>query len=114
MKITVLGIATATFVFLLLIVLLQNRVTPPPLPPAQATFAAVSAEATRAAEHATQTTAERAVMATTEAIQTATSQIQTRSAGGETGGATASPTHQEPGTPTRTSRPAQQQGEPTE
>jgi hypothetical protein len=91
MKVVVLGIMTAIFIFLLLIVLLQNRIPPPPPPPLQATFAVVSAEATRVAEHATQTAAEQSVMTTTEAIQTATGQIQTRIAG-EAGRATASPT----------------------
>jgi hypothetical protein len=78
MKITPLGITTAIFIFLLLIVVLQNRIAPPPPPPLQATFVAVSIEATRVAERATHTAAERHVMATTEAIQTETSQIQTR------------------------------------
>jgi hypothetical protein len=105
MKGVVLGIMTAIFVFLLLVVLLQNRVSPPPPLPQQATLAAVSTEATRVAEQATQTAAERTVMATTEAIQTETSQIQTRSAG-EADSAPASPTGQEP-------IPAQERGNPT-
>ena len=88
MKVTVFGITIAIFVFLLLVVLLQNRISPPPPAPPQATFASVRAEATRVAEHATHTAAERNVMATTEAIQTEMSQIQTRSAG-EAGSATA-------------------------
>jgi hypothetical protein len=91
MKVTVLGVITAIFIFLLLIVVLQNQIAPPPPPPPQATFAAVRAEATRVAEHATHTAAERNVLATIEAIQTETSQIQTRSAG-EAGGATTPPT----------------------
>ena len=102
MKGVVLGITTAIFVFLLLVVLLQNQVAPPPPPPPEATFAAVSAEATRVAEHATQMAAERVVLATTEAIQTETSQIQTRSAG-EAESALASPAEREP-------LPAQERG----
>jgi len=85
MKATVLGVAIAIFIFLLLIVLLQNQIAPPPPPPLQATFGAVRAEATRVAEHATHTAAERNVMATTEALQTATIRIQTRSAGDAAG-----------------------------
>ena len=84
MKATVLGVAIAIFIFLLLIVLLQNQIAPPP-PPLQATFGVVRAEATRVAEHATHTAAERNVMATTEALQTATIRIQTRSAGDAAG-----------------------------
>jgi hypothetical protein len=76
---TLLAIATAIFIFLLLSVLLQNEVTPP-LPAAQATLAAVSATATRAAEQATKTTTERTLVATTEALQIETSALQTRTA----------------------------------
>jgi hypothetical protein len=80
MKVVALSIALAIFIFLLLSLVLQNQITPPPPPPPQATFAAVSAEATRVAGHATEMAAERHVKATTEAIQTETSQIQTRTA----------------------------------
>jgi len=80
MKVTLLGIMTAAFVFLLLIVLLQNQIAPPSPSPPQATFAAVSAEATRAADQATQTATERTLLATTQAIQTETSKLQTRAA----------------------------------
>jgi hypothetical protein len=65
MKVVVLGIMTAIFTFLLLVVLLQNQVAPPPPPPQEATFAAVSAEATLVAEHARQTAAVPKLVATT-------------------------------------------------
>jgi len=81
MKVVALTIATEIFIFLLLSLVLQNQITPPPSPPSQATFAAVSNQATHVAEHATQTAAEQHVMATTDSIQTETSQIQTRTAG---------------------------------
>ena len=69
MKVVALSIALAIFIFLLLSLVLQNQITPPPPPPPQATFAAVSAEATRVAERATEMAAERHVEATTEAIR---------------------------------------------
>ena len=95
MNVTLVGIMTATFVFLLLIVLLQNQITPPPPPPppppAQATLAAVSAEATRAANEATHTATDRQMRATTQAIQRDMSLLQTRTAGGNDSPPIASP-----------------------
>ena len=80
MKVTPLAITTASFIFLLLIVLLQNRIMPPPPPPLEATLQAVSIEATRVAQQATQTTAERQIVATTDAVQSETSHVQTQTA----------------------------------
>jgi hypothetical protein len=50
MKVVALSIALAIFIFLLLSLVLQNQITPPPPPAPQATFAAMSAEATRVVE----------------------------------------------------------------
>ena len=81
MKVTVLGVITAIFIFLLLIAVLQNQIAPPLLPPPQATLEAVRAEATGAADQATHTATERTILATAAALQTETSMLQTRTAG---------------------------------
>ena len=81
MKVTVLGVITAIFIFLLLIAVLQNQIAPPPLSHPQATLEAVRAEATRAADEATHTATERTILATAAALQTETSTLQTRTVG---------------------------------
>ncbi len=91
MKYAVLIAAIVLIALILFVVLravvggVQGRLADPPPPTltaSEATLEAVKAEATHASDQATKTHFERLIMATAQAIQTETANLQTRTADG--------------------------------